>query len=79
MSFENVVFTTRQNGASEILDNEFVMDTPLDFSVVQKIDKLLLDKEALKAIQKSNKSKSKQFSIEKNLSETLKIVNEVIN
>lgn len=79
MSFENAVFTTRQNGASEILDNEFVMKTPLDFSVVQKIDKLLSNKEALKVIQKNNKSKSMRFSIEKNLSETLKVINEVIN
>jgi UDP-glucose:(heptosyl)LPS alpha-1,3-glucosyltransferase len=79
MSFENAVFTTRQNGASEILDNEFVMKTPLDFSVVQKIDKLLSNKEALKVIQKNNKSKSMRFSIENNLSETLKVINEVIN
>jgi len=79
MSFENAVFTTRQNGASEILSDEFVMDDSQDFSIVQKIDQLLSDKEALKSVQKSNKLLSEQFSIEKNLSETLKVVNEVIN
>jgi UDP-glucose:(heptosyl)LPS alpha-1,3-glucosyltransferase len=79
MSFENAVFTTQQNGASEILSREFIMDNSQDFSVVDKIDKLLLDKKTLKEIQKSNKSKSKQFSIEKNLSETLKVINEIIN
>ena len=79
MSFENAVFTTRQNGASEILDDEFVMNTPQDYSVVQKIDKLLADKEVLREVKNNNKLKSKQFSIEKNLSETLKVINEVIN
>jgi len=79
MSFENAVFTTRQNGASEILDNEFVMNTPQDYSVVQKIDELLADKEMLRKAKNNNKLKSKQFSIEKNLSETLKVINEVIN
>ncbi len=79
MNFENVVFTTQQNGASEILDDEFVMDTSQDLSVVQKIDKLLSDKEALKVVKKSNRSKSKQFSIEKNLSETLRVINEVVD
>ena len=79
MSFENAIFTTRQNGASEILDNEFVMDNPEDLSVVQKIDKLLLNKEALRIVKKSNRDKSKEFSIEENLSETLKVINEVIN
>ncbi len=79
MNFKNVVFTTRQNGASEILDDEFVMDTSKDFSVVQKIDRLLSDKETLEIIKENNYSKSKQFSIEKNLSETLKVINEVIN
>jgi len=79
MSFGNVIFTTRQNGVSEILNDEFIMDNPQDFSIVKKIDKLLADQVSLKKVQKSNKLLSEQFSIEKNLSETLKVVNEVIN
>ena len=79
MSFENVVFTTRQNGASEILDGEFIMSNSMDLSVVNKIEKLLKDKKLLKTVKKRNKYKSKQFSIEKNLSETLKVIDEVVN
>ena len=79
MNFENVVFTTRQNGANEILDDEFVMDNPKDFSVVQKIDSLLLNKDRLRLVQKNNRKASKSFSIEKNLSETLKVIDEAIN
>ena len=79
MHFKNVVFTTQQNGASEILDGGFIMNNPQDFSVVQKIDNLLLNKDRLKSIQDNNREVSKKFSIEKNLSETLKVINEVVN
>ena len=79
MNFKNVVFTTQQNGASEILDREFIMNNSQDFSVVHKIDSLLLNKDRLKSIQNNNREISKKFSIEKNLSETLKVINEVIN
>ena len=79
MQFENVVFTTKQNGASEILDDYFIMDSPKHLSVVSRINDLIVNTAKLKLIKKENKAKSKQFSIEKNLSETLKVINEVIN
>jgi len=79
MNFRNAVITTKQCGGSEILDDEFIMNDPQDFSIVQKIDALLSDKDRLKIIQESNRELSKKFSIEKNLSETLKVINEVIN
>jgi len=79
MSFNNVVFTTRQNGASEILDNKFIMNNPQDFSVTHEIDQLLSNKKMLKAAQNSNRLKSEQFSIEKNLTKTLKVIDEVVN
>jgi len=79
MSFENVIYTTKQNGASEILGNHFIMKNPNDFSVVDRIDELLKNTRKLKEIQKKNRIESKQFSIEKNLEDTLKVINEVIN
>ena len=79
MNFENAVFTTRQNGASEILDDYFIMDKPEDFSIVERISDLLNNQAKLQKIKHENRVKSKQFSIENNLSETLKIINEVIN
>jgi len=79
MNFNNAVFTTRQNGACEILDSEFIMSSPRDLSVVEKIDKLFLDKKTLQRVQDNNRSKSQEFSIERNLSETLKVIDEVIN
>ena len=79
MNFKNVVFTTFQCGGSEVIDKEFVMTHPKDFSVVEKIDSLLLNKDRLRLVQKNNREVSKSFSIEKNLSETLKVIDEVIN
>ena len=74
MNFENVVFTTQQNGASEILDNYFIMKQSDDLSVVSKINDLLSHNSKLKKAKASNRLKSKQFSIEKNLQETVKLI-----
>ena len=52
---------------------------PEDFSIVSSIYDLLSNKTKLQKIKKENRIKSKQFSIERNLSETLKVINEVIN
>lgn len=43
MNYENVVITTKQNGASEILSNEYTMNSSEDFSIIEKIDKLLIN------------------------------------
>ena len=79
MNLSNVVFTTKQCGSSELLDNEFIMQSPDDISVIQKINNLLENSDKLAMIQEKNRLKSKQFSIEKNAAETLKIIDENIN
>jgi UDP-glucose:(heptosyl)LPS alpha-1,3-glucosyltransferase len=79
MNFKNAVFTTKQCGGGEVLNSEFIMNNPADLSVVRKIDDLLSDKQELIRIQENNRIRSKQFSIEKNLSETLRVIDEVVN
>ena len=71
MSRGCVVFTTRQNGASEIIDDYFVMNTPDDLSVSSKIDTLINDSIKLKEYQQKAKERAKEFSIERNADETL--------
>ena len=44
-----------------------------------RIDELLKNTNQLKETQKKNRIESKQFSIEKNLENTLRVINEVIN
>lgn len=74
MNFENAVFTTSFNGASEILDEEFIMKDPYDLRIISSIENLLSDKESLKKIKIKNKKTSENFSIEKNLLKTLSII-----
>ena len=77
MNFENVVFTTSNNGASEILDEDFVMDKPYDTGVILSIDNLLSNKTALDKEKRKNKKLSKLFSIEKNLITTLEVISQI--
>lgn len=75
MNFGNAVFTTKQNGASEILKPIFIMENPKDFSVVEKIAGLLNNDADLQNIKQQNKLKSAEFSIDANLEKTLAIIN----
>ena len=77
MNFGNVVFTTCNNGAKEILDKNFIMESPFDLSVISKIEFLLGNKVALNKEKETNKKISQQFSIEKNLEKTLEIINKI--
>ena len=54
MNKKNVIFTTMQNGASEILDKEFLMQSPSDYTVVEKINKLISDPIKIKNTRKKN-------------------------
>lgn len=74
MSYNNAVFTTRQNGAHEILEDRYIMSNSKDFSVVDKIDALLKDKEALCAIKQANNIKANELSIELNMQKTIKTI-----
>ena len=78
MGFENAVFTTKQNGASEVLDSSFTMNNPSDFSIISAIEELFNNPSKLKNIKKENRAKSEKFSIENNLSETLKVIDKFI-
>jgi UDP-glucose:(heptosyl)LPS alpha-1,3-glucosyltransferase len=77
MNFENVVFTTCNNGASEILDNDFVMVKPYDKKVSNLIDNLLENKINLYNIKIKNRKISEQFSIENNVNRTLKEIKKI--
>ena len=75
LNFECVSFTTKMNGASEILPSEWIIDE----NIVDKIQNLLDNEEELKKLKKKAKEISKNFSIEENVKKTLKVINEAIN
>ena len=77
MSFENAVFTTRQNGAHEILTDEYIMASSKEFSVAKKIDDLLEDAKELSDIKRENKLIASKLSIELNMQKTIKVINKV--
>jgi len=79
MNFSNAVFTTKQNGAHEILSEKYIMSSPKDFSVVDRIDKLLRNKDALRAAKKDNQLMAAKLSIETNMMKTLEIIKKVKN
>ena len=79
LSFKNIVFTTAQNGASEILERRFVMSEPGDESVLELIDEILNSYEMLQELQEKSFLLSQKFSIEENASKTLEVINEVLN
>jgi len=78
MSFKCVVFTTAQNGASEILDEKFIMKNPQDYKI-DLIQKLIDNDDFLDDMKIKNYKIAQNFSIEKNVDETLKVINETIN
>ncbi|EAH8300231.1 glycosyltransferase family 4 protein [Campylobacter fetus] len=75
LSYGCVCITTRQNGASEILDKDFIMDQPKSFEIANFIEKILKDNKLLSKIQTSNLELSKKFSIEDNAKKTMEIIN----
>jgi UDP-glucose:(heptosyl)LPS alpha-1,3-glucosyltransferase len=77
MNFENVVFTSQSNGASEILDENFIINDSNYSFIISSIDNLLSNKIALNAEKIRNKKKSELFSIEKNLEMTLELMSQI--
>ena len=68
------VITTAQNGASEALESEFVMKNPIDGDILPVLHRLLDDTEFLDSVKAANRAKSLEFSVERNLEETLKVL-----
>ena len=78
LSYGAVVFTTKQNGASEILDDFYVMESPKDINISKKLDRLLSNNILLKEEQKKAREIPKEYTIEKNVDLTVKLIQEVL-
>ena len=79
LSYGCACFTTEQNGASEILGSEFVMKNASDQSIDGYINLLLTDHDLLLEISGQNSEIAREFSVEKNLNEILKVIGENIH
>jgi len=76
---KNIVFTTVQNGASEVLKERFIMSSPGDVSIAETINEILEDKDLMQKLKIENFHKAKEFSIDRNLRETYSLINETID
>jgi len=77
MNYSNVVITTKQNGASEILASSYIMNNSKDYRIVEKIDNLLESQEKIDKIKLDNLQIVKNFTIEKNVEKTLKMIEQI--
>lgn len=74
MSLRTAVFTTKQNGACEILDNHFIMQHPTDLSIAPKIDTLLTNESHLNKIKDENQATAKHYNITNNATQTITLI-----
>jgi len=74
MNFKNLVITTKQCGAGEILESEFLMETPTDYNIVERIESYMDNGELLRLEKEKNYSIVQDYTIEKNADETLRII-----
>jgi UDP-glucose:(heptosyl)LPS alpha-1,3-glucosyltransferase len=70
----NAVITTRQNGAAEVLQDELIMENSADDKILPVLQKLLDQADYLAQIKQQNLDAIREFSIEKNASETLALI-----
>ncbi|EAU00970.1 glycosyltransferase family 4 protein [Campylobacter curvus] len=78
LSYKNIVFTTAQNGASEILDEKFVMKDAIDESILTLIEQILNDHELLLKFQDDAARLAQNFTIEKNAKLTLEVIEDAL-
>uniref|UniRef100_UPI00112FBB3F glycosyltransferase n=1 Tax=Campylobacter concisus TaxID=199 RepID=UPI00112FBB3F len=78
LSFKNVVFTTAQNGASEILEDKFVLQSPSGESALEVIDEILTNHKLLASLQEKAYELSLNFSFEKNAALTLEVIKDAL-
>ncbi len=70
----NAIITTRQNGAAEILPDEFVMKESADEKILPVLQRLLDQPDYMTKIKQQNLDTVREFSIEKNARETLALI-----
>lgn len=76
LAFGNVVFTTKNNGFSEIMkDASCIIDTIK--TTAKDIDALLGDEAALKRAQNDSVESAKRFNMNSNIAKTLKAIREI--
>ena len=74
----NAVITTRQNGAAEILQQEMVMESPADQTILPVLRKLVSEPDYLARIKQQNEETVSGFTIEKNAAESVALIEQTL-
>jgi hypothetical protein len=74
----NAVITTRQNGAAEVLPGEMLMDGPDDETILHVLERLLGDPDYLAKIKQENLETVAVYTIEKNATETIALIEQTL-
>lgn len=74
MFYENVVFLSAKNDASEVIDTFATLCSPTDITTAFKIDAILNSNKELKKIKEENNKIAQKYGIEVNLSKINKIL-----
>jgi len=74
MQFSNIVITTRQNGASEIIGNEWIMDSSKDKEIIKNIKRAISNRKFMNDAKKNNCNIVQNYSIEKNAKKTIDLI-----
>lgn len=77
MHYGNAVITTKQCGGGELLDEQWLMESSKDLSILSVIEKLLSSKELLESVKSKNEALARQHSIQRNVDETVKVIEKV--
>lgn len=77
MHYGNAVITTKQCGGGELLDEQWLMESSKDLSILSVIEKLLSSKELLESVKSKNEALARQHSIQRNVDETIKVIEKV--
>jgi UDP-glucose:(heptosyl)LPS alpha-1,3-glucosyltransferase len=76
MSHGAVAFTTTENGASEILDERFVMRKGSDGEIAERIDAILSDADELRLCREDALKRASELTVERNMRETMRAIEE---
>ncbi len=74
LSYGVVSITTKQNGASEVLPKEWIMQNPNDMSILKEIENLILDSKRVKEASKRAREIALKYPIERNVKESLELI-----
>jgi len=77
MSFFNVIITTKQCGAGEIIEDSPIMESPKDYKIVEFIQEVLDDSKKMESIKIKNRKTAEKYSIQKNVDETIELIKRV--